>query len=103
LIVKKRLFVLATPLLLAGCFSGPGALHNKVHDWHQQNYEDDPLVTGILSSVIPVYPFIAAIAWIPDYLVLNTVQFWGTDVWDKQGATFKHVNTKKEKVAWYDK
>ena len=101
--MKKHLLVLAVPVLLAGCTVGPGPLHNKVHDWQQQNYEDEPFLTGVLSDVIPVYPIISFVAWIPDWLVFNTVQFWGTDVWDGHGATFRHVNTRKEKTAWFDK
>jgi hypothetical protein len=98
--VKKTL--LAVPvLMLAGCMGGPGPWHNKVGDYWNQQYQDEPVLTSVL-SVIPVYPFVYFIAWIPDAIVFNLVQFWGYDAMDKKGAAFVHENTKDPEKAWYD-
>jgi hypothetical protein len=36
---------------------GPGPWHNKVGDYWNQQYQDEPVLTSVL-SVIPVYPFV---------------------------------------------
>ncbi len=101
--MKKRLLALAVPGLLAvaGCSAGPGYLHRTWDDTWNKNYGEQPLITSVLSSVVPVYPFVEWVAMIPDFLVLNTVQFWGYDVWDGKGAMFIHDNPKETKATWY--
>jgi hypothetical protein len=88
--------------MLAGCMGGPGPWHNKVGDYWNEQYQEQPVLTSVL-SVIPVYPFVYFIAWIPDALVFNLVQFWGYDAMDGKGAAFVHQNTKDPEKAWYDK
>jgi hypothetical protein len=100
--VKKRLLAVPAALLLAGCAAGPGPLHNYVGDHWNKNYQENPLVTSVL-SVIPVYPFVYWIAWWGDALVPNSVQFWGWDVWEGTGAAYIHDNPKETKVTWYEK
>ena len=92
--MRKVLTVLALGAALAttSCRSGPSYLSNSVHDWHNQNYVEDPLVTGILTDIVPIYPIIGFLAGIPDWIILNPVQFWGADVWDGRGAGFYHEN-----------
>lgn len=100
--MKKSL--LAVPiLLLAGCSAGPGSLHRGWDDWTNKQYQEAPLMTGVLTDVIPIYPIVGFLAWIPDWLVLNPVQFWGHDVWDGKGAAFTHDNPKDTKKTWFDK
>lgn len=99
--MKKSL--LAVPvLLLAGCMGGPGPWHNQVGDYWNKQYQEEPVLTSVL-SVIPVYPFVYFLAWIPDAIVFNLVQFWGYDATDGKGAAFIHDNPKDAEAAWYDK
>jgi hypothetical protein len=90
--VKKLLLV--APLLAAGCAAGPGPLHHGWDDWTNKQY---------LTDVIPAYRIVGMLAWIPDWLVLNPVQFWGNDVWDGKGAAFTHENPTSPETAWYSK
>jgi len=90
-------------LVAAGCASGPSSLSRSVDDWQNNNYEDSPLTTGLLTDVLPFYPLVKALAYIPDWLVLNPVQFWGDDVWDGEGAAFVHENPGGKKTPWFEK
>lgn len=102
--MKKRLFTAVVPvLMLAGCAVGPNHLANSVHDWQNKNYEKDPLVTGVLTQVIPVYPICAFLGGFVDVVALNPVQFWGTDVWAGEGAAFTHEQPAKEHTPWFKK
>ena len=100
--MKKRLLAVPGVLLLAGCMAGPGPLHNYVGDKWNNNYQEQPLLTSVL-TVIPVYPFVYYIAWWGDSLVPNLVQFWGYDVWENTGAAYIHDNPKETKQTWYEK
>jgi len=100
--VKKSL--LAVPvLLLAGCMAGPGPWHNKVGDYWNQQYQEQPILTTAFSTVLPAYPIVFFLAWIPDAIVFNFVQFWGYDISENKGAAFVHENTKDPKKPWYEK
>lgn len=103
--MKKSLLAVAVPaaLLLAGCSAGPGKLHRSWDDYTNKAYAESPLLTGVLTDIVPIYPIVGWLAWIPDWLVLNPVQFWGTDVWDGNGVAFHHEEVKSDKKAWYDK
>lgn len=100
--MKKSL--LAVPvLLLAGCAAGPGPWHHAVDDYWNKKYQEDPIVTTAFSTILPLYPLAMFIAWIPDALVFNLVQFWGYDISEGTGAAFIHDNPKDTKKTWYDK
>jgi hypothetical protein len=99
-LVLLSLFAVAT---LSGCMAGPNHLSQSVHDWQNNNYEEEPVVTTLLTSVIPVYPIVGALASIPDVLVLNPVQFWTDDLWDGTGSAFVHKNPDGKKKAWFKK
>ena len=101
--MKKSLFALPSLLLVAGCLAGPGPAHHTVDDYWNKQYEEQPILTTALSSILPAYPIVYYVAWIPDVIVFNTVQFWGYDAWDGKGAAFTHENTKDPKKTWYDK
>ncbi len=97
-----KMLCLAGALALGACSSGPRYLVNSVDDWRNSNYYDEPLTTAVLTDVLPVYPIIGFFAWIPDYLVLNPVQFWGHDVWSGQGTAFHHTNPNGDpRTPWF--
>jgi hypothetical protein len=101
--VKKSLLALA--LVAGGCVAGPGPLHHRVDTYWNEQYVEAPAVTAVLSSVIPVYPIVYWVAWIPDAVVLNTVQWWGYDLWDGKGAGYKYENVPEDKLkkGWWEK
>lgn len=100
--MKKSLLAVSI-LLLAGCNAGPRHLQHSWDDWTNKQYQDQPLLTGVLTDVVPIYPIVGFLAWIPDWLVLNPVQFWGYDVWEGKGAAFTHENPMNTKKAWFEK
>lgn len=95
------LLALAAVSLIAGCTAGPSYLSRTVDDWQNTQYEKEPLLTGVLSDVIPLYTLGEALGMIGDWLILNPVQFWGFDVWKKQGASFMHTNPAGIKEQWF--
>jgi hypothetical protein len=104
--VKKSL--LAVPvLMLAGCIAGPGPWHNKVGDYWNEQYQEQPILTTAFSTILPAYPFVYFIAWIPDAIVFNLVQFWGYDfssgMSSGKGAAYTHENPKDPIKPWYEK
>ena len=101
--MKKGALVLGVVALalLVGCSAGPSYLSRTVDDMQNNNYEKDPLVTSLLSDVLPVYPIVKFFAAIPDVLVLNFWQFWRYDVWDKEGTAFVHENPEGKRTPWF--
>jgi len=99
----KKSFLAVPVLLLAGCAAGPGPWHHAVDDYWNKKYQEDPIVTTVFSTILPLYPLVEWLAWIPDELVFNLVQFWGYDLSDGKGAAFTHDQPKDPKRAWYDK
>ena len=101
--MKKSSLLLAVMVaaLLAGCTAGPSYLSRTVDDMQNNNYEKDPLITSILSDVIPVYGFGKFVGGIVDYVVLNPIQFWGWDVWDGEGASHMHTNPAGVRDPWF--
>jgi hypothetical protein len=95
--------VLAVAVLVSvsGCMSGPSYLRKSATDWHNLNYEASPLTVGLITDVIPFYPLVFFLAWIPDTLILNPIQFWGWDVWRGEGAAFTHENPEKKRNPWF--
>lgn len=90
--MKRVSFALISALALVGCTTGPSYLSRSVDDAWNKSYAESPVGTGVLSDVLPVYPLLHTLAWIPDVLILNPIQFWGFDVWRGEGAGFKHEN-----------
>jgi hypothetical protein len=103
--MRKGLVVvsLLAILVVAGCQSGPSYLSRSVDDWQNNNYEKQPLVTMLLTDVVPFYPVVKILAMVPDVLILNPVQFWGHDVWDGVGSAFVHDNPEGTKKHWFKK
>lgn len=81
---------LCSLLALSGCMTGPNYLSRSVDDAWNNSYEDSPVGTALLTDVLPVYPIVHFLAWIPDFLILNPIQWWGSDIWDGKGAGFRH-------------
>lgn len=101
--MKKRLVLLPllALLVLSGCLTGPSYLSRSVDDMMNNQYKDSPLGTALLADVIPVYPLIKGLAWIPDILILNPVQFWASDIWQGEGAAFVHDNPFGARDPWF--
>ncbi len=101
--MKKRLVLLSllSLLLLSGCLTGPSYLSRSVDDSMNNSYKDSPMGTALLTEVLPVYPVLRFLAWIPDVLILNPVQFWGVDVWRGEGAAFMHDNPIGARDPWF--
>ena len=58
----------------------------------QQKYSENAWMTAALSDIIPVYPFVGAVMFIGDWLVVNPYYFWGKDAWDNKGTAYVHSN-----------
>jgi len=95
------LLLIGTTLCFASCTSGPSYLSRSVDDRMNKSYTESPIGTALLSDVIPVYPIIKVLAWIPDFLILNPIQFWTSDVLDGKGAGFRHKNPSPIKEPWF--
>lgn len=91
--VALVLFVLVFAVAASGCF-GPHKLTRQYDDWLNQQYVDNPWVVGNIVSAA----FIGvgyAVTSIVDFLVLNTIDFWGTSAWPfgpNKGTPFNHKN-----------
>lgn len=96
----KRITPLAL-LCLTGCMSGPSYLSRSVDDSWNKAYADSPFGTALISDVIPIYPIVHVLAWIPDFLILNPIQFWIFDVEDGKGAGFQHSNPAGSKKPFF--
>jgi len=90
--MKKLLILPITLLLITGCSAGPSKLSRQFDDYRNQKYVDSSWGTAVLSDVIPVYPLVSLGAALVDGLILNPIQFWGTDAWQKNGQAFIHSN-----------
>ncbi|MEL6715408.1 MAG: hypothetical protein AAFZ87_18270 [Planctomycetota bacterium] len=82
----------ATTLAATSCNSGPKQLSRtwdtKVNQW----YAEDSWIHGaLLQDILPVYPIVGFVATIGDALILNPIQFWGTDVWDRKGTAYEYA------------
>ena len=100
--MKKTLFSLvAAGALLGGCMSGPRYLSNSVWDHQAKAYENGPFVTALVTDVLPIYPIVGWFAMVIDWIVLNPVQFWGSDVWDGHGSSFVHDQPQGDKTPWF--
>ena len=91
----------ALSLSLSGCMTGPSYLSRSVDDTMNNTYKESPIGAGVLTDVLPVYPLVKLLAWIPDVLILNPVQFWGFDIWREEGAAFRHKNPAGARDPWF--
>ena len=103
--MRRTLRVLAFAFCLSasGCMTGPSYLWRWVDDEQNKNYAESPGFTAMVTDVFPIYPIIKALAWIPDFLILNPVQFWGFDIWRGKGAPFQHDNPMGGEQPWFKK
>lgn len=92
---------LCAALCLSGCISGPSYLSRSVDDAQNKSYAESPIGTAAMTDVLPVYPILKFLAFIPDFLILNPIQFWGFDVIDGKGAAFQHQNPSSTKKPWF--
>jgi len=88
----RTLSALFLALVCSGCVTGPSHCGNKVNDFFDGIYKDEPVLAGAMTDVVPVYFLAKVVAFIPDFLVLNPVQFWAFDIWRGEGAPYKHKN-----------
>lgn len=86
---------------LSGCTSGPSYLTRTVDDWQNKQYAENPLLTGVISDVIPGYTLAKIIAAVPDILILNPIQFWCVDLWKAEGVAFQHKNPGRNHAPWF--
>ena len=86
----SRFVALALILVCVGCTAGPSPLRRRADDYWNYKYEQRPIETTVLSTVVPYYPFITLGASFFDVLVVNPVQFWSHDLWAGEGAGFVH-------------
>lgn len=98
--MKKTLLALAIAVGCTGCTAGPNYLSRTVDDWQNNGYVENPLMTGIMSDVVPAYGIAKILAFIPDWLIINPIQFWAVDIWRAEGAGFEHENPDTSNRAW---
>jgi hypothetical protein len=74
--MKKQLTAaaLTLSLLTASCL-GPNNAFNSIHNWNARVTDSDALkeVLFLGMVIIPVYP----ITLLGDYLIFNTIDYWG--------------------------
>jgi hypothetical protein len=101
--MKNTIRALAVALTLAAtsCTAGPSYLVRTVDDWQNKSYAENPVVTGMVSDVLPAYGLLKLFAAIPDYLILNPIQFWTVDLWKSKGSSFQHKNPEATHQPWY--
>ena len=61
-----------------------------------KSYAEMPVGTAFLTDVLPVYPLIETLAFVPDLLLINPIQFWGFDIWRGKGTVFQHESPASE-------
>lgn len=92
----KRIFATVAlsvaTLAVTSCSSGPKQL-SRTWDTHvNQKYSEDSWIHGaLLQDILPVYPIVGFFAAFGDALVVNPIQFWGTDVWDRKGTAYQYT------------
>ncbi len=87
----------AAPLLTTSCSSGPSRLARSWDGWTNQKYSEDSWIHGaLLQDIIPAYPIVGFIAGIGDWLILNPIQFWTKDIWDRRGTAYEYTQSSGE-------
>jgi len=94
--------LLLVVVVLAGCSSGPNYLSRTVDDWQNAQYVENPVVTGMITDVLPAYPLLKFLAFIPDWVILNPIQFWIFDLWKGEGVAYHHDNPDATHAAWFE-
>jgi hypothetical protein len=87
----STLMVLVALTFGTACYSGPKRLQRSWLDYENKAYVDNAWLTGAL-GVVPVYPFVQAIATIGDHFI-NFYYFWFVDAFDDNtGTAYLHEN-----------
>ena len=100
---KSTLLAFSLLLFLTGCTCGPSYLTRTVDDWQNKDYVENPVRAGVISDILPGYFLLKVLAAIPDYLILNPVQFWAVDIWKGKGVGFSHQNPETREDPWFAK
>lgn len=96
-----RALAFLSVVAMSACTAGPSYLVRTVDDWQNKGYAENPVVTSTISNILPAYPLLKFLAAIPDYLILNPVQFWAVDLWKGEGSGFQHDNPEMNHKPWY--
>lgn len=90
--MKKLLLLSIALAFISACSAGPSKLSRQFDDYRNQKYVDSSWGATIITDIIPIYPIVGLGATIIDVVILNPIQFWGTDAWQKNGQGFIHSN-----------
>ena len=92
--MKRNLVIIVMLLVFAvvstGCVAGPWTATNSLYDWSAGVYADNTYV-GTVVYILDGF-ILSGIAGLVDVVVMNNWAWWGYDVWDGTGTTFKHNN-----------
>lgn len=92
--MKRSLLIAAlaaTTLATTSCSSGPKRLSRTWDTYVNQKYSEDSWIHGaLLQDILPVYTFVGFFAAVGDALVLNPIQFWTKDAWDRIGTAYEY-------------
>jgi len=90
--MKKLLLLPIALVIISACSAGPSKLSRQFDDYRNQKYVDSSWGATVLTDVLPVYPIVSLGAALVDGIILNPIQFWGTDAWQQNGQGFIHTN-----------
>ncbi len=95
--MKKILMLAAVGIIgvmIAGCRCGPNYLGRTVDDWQNNYFVEKPVITMLITDIVPVFPILQLGAGLVDTVAINPVRFWTHDAWaDPNGGTgFMHDN-----------
>lgn len=92
--MKRSLLIAAlaaTTLATTSCSSGPKQLSRTWDTYVNQKYSGDSWIHGaLLQDIFPVYPIVGFAAAVGDTLILNPIQFWSKDAWDRVGTAYEY-------------
>lgn len=84
------IMLVAFAVVSTGCVAGPWTATESLDDWSAGVYADNTYV-GTLVYVLDAF-ILRGLTGLVDVVVMNNWAFWGYDVWDGTGTTFKHTN-----------